>query len=85
MEDKEKTVNKVEKILCNGNEIIKRNIPFSPPDISELEVNEVTETLRRRSLPNRQRKVNYQSAICRSKGHSPYQAKLQFARLRSFQ
>ena len=46
MEDKEKTVNKVEKILCNGNEIIKRNIPFSPPDISELEVNEVTETLR---------------------------------------
>ena len=27
-------------------EIIKRNIPFSPPDISELEINEVAETLR---------------------------------------
>lgn len=27
-------------------EIIKRNIPFSPPDISELEINEVAEALR---------------------------------------
>ncbi len=35
-----------ETIVCNGNEIIKRNIPFSPPDISDLEINEVTETLR---------------------------------------
>ena len=36
----------VEKIVCGGNEIIKRNIPFSPPDISELEINEVAEALR---------------------------------------
>lgn len=36
----------VETIVCNGNEIIKRNIPFSPPDISDLEINEVTEALR---------------------------------------
>ena len=28
------------------NEIIKRNIPFSPPDISELEIAEVSEALR---------------------------------------
>ena len=35
-----------ETIICNGNEIIKRNIPFSPPDISELEINEVAEALR---------------------------------------
>lgn len=28
------------------NEIIKRNIPFSPPDISELEIEEVSEALR---------------------------------------
>lgn len=27
-------------------EIKKRNIPFSPPDISELEINEVAEALR---------------------------------------
>lgn len=27
------------------NEIMKRNIPFSPPDISELEINEVAEAL----------------------------------------
>lgn len=27
------------------NEIIKRNIPFSPPDISELEIEEVSEAL----------------------------------------
>ena len=25
---------------------MKRNIPFSPPDISELEINEVAEALR---------------------------------------
>ena len=35
-----------EMIICNGNEIIKRNIPFSPPDISDLEIHEVTEALR---------------------------------------
>ena len=35
-----------ETIACNGNEIIKRNISFSPPDISDLEINEVTEALR---------------------------------------
>ena len=35
-----------ETIICNGNEIIKRNIPFSPPDISELEINEVAEALK---------------------------------------
>lgn len=28
------------------NEIIRRNIPFSPPDISELEIAEVAEALR---------------------------------------
>lgn len=28
------------------NEILKRNIPFSPPDISELEIAEVAEALR---------------------------------------
>lgn len=28
------------------NEIIKRNMPFSPPDISELEIAEVSEALR---------------------------------------
>ncbi len=28
------------------NDLIKKNIPFSPPDISELEIAEVTETLR---------------------------------------
>ena len=36
----------VEKIVCGGNEMNKRNIPFSPPDISELEINEVAEALR---------------------------------------
>ena len=36
----------VEKVVCGGNEIIKRNIPFSPPDISELEIEEVVEALR---------------------------------------
>ena len=29
-----------------NNEFIKRNIPFSPPDISELEIAEVIEALR---------------------------------------
>ena len=33
-------------VVVNGNEIIKRNIPFSPPDISELEINEVADALR---------------------------------------
>lgn len=33
-------------VADNSNEIIKRNIPFSPPDISELEINEVAEALR---------------------------------------
>lgn len=36
----------VEKIVCGGNEIIKRNISFSPPDMSELEVEEVAEVIR---------------------------------------
>lgn len=27
-------------------EIVQRSIPFSPPDISELEINEVAEALR---------------------------------------
>lgn len=35
-----------EMIVCGGKEIIKRNIPFSPPDISELEIAEVAEALR---------------------------------------
>ena len=35
-----------ETVVCNGKEIIKRSIPFSPPDISELEINEVAEALR---------------------------------------
>ena len=35
-----------ETVVCNGKEIIKRNIPFSPPDISDLEINEVAEALR---------------------------------------
>lgn len=35
-----------EKVVCGGKEIIRRNIPFSPPDISELEINEVVEALR---------------------------------------
>ena len=30
----------------SNSDVIKRNIPFSPPDISELEIAEVTETLR---------------------------------------
>ena len=29
-----------------SNELKKRNIPFSPPDISEAEINEVVETLK---------------------------------------
>ncbi len=32
--------------INSKNEIIKRNIPFSPPDISELEIQEVVEALR---------------------------------------
>lgn len=36
----------IEKVICGGDEIIKRNICFSPPDISELEMNEVAEALR---------------------------------------
>lgn len=36
----------IEKVICGGDEIIKRSISFSPPDISELEVNEVSEALR---------------------------------------
>lgn len=34
------------KEIKRENELIKRNIPFSPPDISELEIAEVTEALR---------------------------------------
>lgn len=32
--------------MHNTNEVIKRNIPFSPPDISELEINKVIEVLK---------------------------------------
>ena len=40
-----KNEEKIKKIK-RENELIKRNIPFSPPDISELEIAEVTEALR---------------------------------------
>ena len=36
----------IETIICGGNEIIKSNIPFSPPDISEYEIDEVVKALR---------------------------------------
>lgn len=36
----------VEKVVCSGNEIIKRNISFSPPDMSDLEVEEVAAAIR---------------------------------------
>ena len=42
MKDEEKKMSNTN----TENEIIKRNIPFSPPDISELEVAEVAAALR---------------------------------------
>ena len=36
---------KVETITCGGSKILKRNIPFSPPDISKYEVDEVVQAL----------------------------------------
>ncbi|QNM08790.1 DegT/DnrJ/EryC1/StrS family aminotransferase [Wansuia hejianensis] len=36
----------LETVICGGNEIIKKNIPFGSPDISDLEINEVVEVLK---------------------------------------
>lgn len=35
-----------EVVICGGKEVVKRNIPFSPPDISDLEIAEVVEALK---------------------------------------